>query len=526
MTQLQIVGQQAVVDFASFDLEAYDRFIACKKVPETNLEYDWQADRYRVSMPARYASLLDPAAVLPSRDWLPIYEGCFDYQDFIVSRALHAERYAIYADCGLGKTLMFLEWARQVHAREDGKVLILSPKNIIGQTVREAQAFYGDGLPVTTIRTREELIAWLTDGVASIAITNYEKLIEGEIREMRNLAGLVLDESSILKTGGGTIKWNLIHSSKGIRYKLSCTATPAPNEVMEYASQAAFLEKLRTEGEILWTFFSKDKRGEWYIKPHAQEGFYRFLSGWSVFIRDPRTYGFKDNLKPVPRPEYIEHRIAATAEQREMAQRLFVKVGAGMFGDRAMGVKERSKLSQIAKGFQYEKDGSGRKAIPVPSLKPATVAKIAADEVAAGNQVLVWTVFDEESDILSSLIVGGVTLTGDTPDRERDRIIAAFQAGQIPVLIAKPQMLGYGFNFQSAGATIFSGWNDSFEQFYQAVRRLVRYGQTRSVRVHIPFIPELEGMILENVLQKQASYERDAALQEEYFRKALMEAAA
>jgi hypothetical protein len=185
---------------------------------------------------------------------------------------------------------------------------------------------------------------------------NTEKFMdkkEGLIPELRQLGCFALDESSILKTGGGTAKWNIIKSTKGIEYKLSGSATPAPNEAMEYASQASFLETITNDGEIIWTFFSKTKTGEWYIKPHAMEAFYRFLSGWSNYMRTPAAYGFKDNVKPVPQPEFIVHQVQATPEQMQEAQRYRFEIGAGLIGDQRMGVKERMKLSQIAKGFVY-----------------------------------------------------------------------------------------------------------------------------------------------------------------------------
>jgi len=268
--QITIDGVTASVHFNRFDLENYKLFLRCKRLPESQTTYDWELDTYTVSTPARFIELLGIAGAPVQREGLPIASYLFDYEQFIVRQALDAQRYAIYADCGLGKTAMFLEWARHVMAMTGGKVLIFSPLQIISQTQDEALKFYGEALPVLKLDTRAELEAWLRLPGSGLAITNYDKMIPGVLPDLRLLTGLICDESSILKTGGGVIKWNLIKSCKGIQYKLSCTATPAPNEIMEYASQAAFLEKLRTEGEILWTFFSRDKRGNWRIKPHAK----------------------------------------------------------------------------------------------------------------------------------------------------------------------------------------------------------------------------------------------------------------
>ncbi len=516
---IQVENNLAKVEFARFGLAEYGLFLKCKKLPESQLAYDWRRDTYTLTTPARFAAMLGAEAGAGDYAELPLAAHLFDYQRFIVTQALQSERYAVYADCGLGKTVIFLEFARHVLARTGGKVLILSPKSIIAQTVEEAARWYGDTLPVERIETRAALSAWLKSDARGLAITNYEKMIDGQLPELRLLAGLVLDESSILKSGGGVIKWNLIKSAKGIQYKLSCTATPAPNDIMEYASQASFLERLRNEGEILWTFFSRDKHSNWRIKPHAQAGFYRFLASWSIYLRNPAHYGWRDNLADVPAPCISEDAIAATPEQMQAAQTLWARRGSGLFGEKGMGVRERSKLSQLAKGFIYE-DGTARS---VPSNKPAAVAEIAREHVRAGRQTLIWTVFDEESRILSGELfdVTHATLEGETKEAARLEILERFRHGEIPLLISKPALLGFGMNFQFCKAMIFSGWDDSYERFYQAVRRAYRYGQTDSLHVHIPVVRELEGMILDNILRKKEGFERDAETQEAFYLKAL-----
>jgi len=198
-----------------------------------------------------------------------------------------------------------LEWCRQVAHLTGARVLILEPLAVIPQLIEEARRFYGDGLQIERLDSRERLIGWLKDPGAAIGIVNPEKFIAGQVPELRYLGGLAFDESSLLKTGGGVIKWNLIKSARGIEYKLSCTATPAPNDTMEYASQASFLEKLRTEGEILWTFFTRNKRGEWTVKPHARTAFYQFMSSWSIYLRNPAHFGWGDILATLPEPEIL-----------------------------------------------------------------------------------------------------------------------------------------------------------------------------------------------------------------------------
>lgn len=364
-------------------------------------------------------------------------------------------------------TSIFMEWTRQAVLATGGRVLILSPLQIIEQTRAEAARWYGDALPIERIDSRESLAVWCKGDGPAVGITNYEKLIPGVLPEMHQLTGLVLDEASILKTGAGVIKWNLIKSAKGIPYKLACTATPAPNDTMEYASQASFLEKLKTESDILWTFFTRDKFGNWSVKPHATEAFYRFMASWSIYLRSPAHYGWADVLAGLPDPVYHEERLPLTDEQRTELHRLQVRAGTGMFSDR-MGVKERSKASQIAKGFLYEGTGKARSVRRLPSHKPRRVADIVRAEVACGRQVLVWTVFDEESAIIADLLAEAPfsvgTLHGDMAAEARGATIDAFKRGDLAVLITKAQLVGYGLNFQNCRAMVFSGFDDCYDE--------------------------------------------------------------
>ncbi|HXM54674.1 MAG TPA: helicase-related protein [Candidatus Dormibacteraeota bacterium] len=520
---VRIVDDRAEVRFGRFDLGAFDLFLRVKALPEKRLAYDWRTDAYTVTTPARFARLLDPVLAAVDRPAVPLADHLFDYQAFIVERALEARRYAVWADTGLGKTAMFLEWARQVRERTGGRVLILSPLGVIEQTRAEAERFYGPELVPARLQTREALAEWCRASGPGLAITNPEKLIPGVLDDLRRCAGLVLDESSILKSGGGVIKWNLIKSARGVEYKLSCTATPAPNDTMEYASQAAFLEKLRTEGEILWTYFTRDKSGDWRVKPHAKHAFYAFMATWSIYLRDPAHYGWRDVLAGLPPPELIEERVPMTADQQVLLRELQVDMGTGFLGTERMGVRERAKLSQLAKGFLYQGKGRQRGVRRVPSRKPDRVAEIAREEARAGRQVLVWTTYDEESDILAERLAphAAAVLSGATPPAERDRLLDRFRAGAVRILISKPQLLGYGMNFQFVRAMVFSGFDDSFERMYQAIRRAYRLGQTEAVRVFVPYVPELEGMVLDNVREKERRFLAEVAMQEQCYIEAL-----
>lgn len=160
----------------------------------------------------------------------------------------------------------------------------------------------------------------------------------------------------------------------------------------------------------------------------------------------------------------------------------------------------------------------------IDSLKPEFVANLIREEVSAGRQTIVWAIFDEEALIISRLIsdVPHEVISGATKKADRQRIIRQFKSGELMCVIAKGSLWGFGLNFPNGGAMIFSGWNDSFEEFYQQIRRMVRYGQEKVVRIHIPVIPELEGLQLDNIWRKSENFERDAALQERYYREAIL----
>jgi len=524
---VKIEGNQMSILFDNFSLKEYEMFLKSKLLPEYDLSYDHEADNYTITAPARFARLFDPTIALPEQMPLEFCPAMFDYQRFIVNHALHAKRYAIWSECGTGKTLMFLEFARQVTHITGGRVLIFSPLEPLFQTIEESAKFYPEGYEIEYLKHREDVESWCIKPGPGVAITNYEKMIDGEIQQLKYLAGLILDESSILKTGGGKIKWNLIHSGKGIEYKLSCTATPAPNDTMEYASQASFLEKLRNEGEILWTYFIRDKEGNWHVKKNGKDAFYRFLSGWSIYLRHPRKYGFKDNTKDVPEPVFFDYPVEMTPEQHTIAANFTID-NSGQFDmfmeSGRIGLVGRSKLNQVAKGFYYEQDGDDTRTIYIPSNKPDKVASLARADMEAGLQVIIWTVFDAEGDmILDRLRDVAVNLTGKMPREKRIEHIRAFKLGKLPILISKAELIGYGMNFQNCGSMVFSGWNDSFEQWYQAIRRSYRYGQTRSLHVHVPFIKELEGIILSNIMQKRDKYEYDVTTMEKNYIHAMKE---
>lgn len=540
-SNISIAGDELRIRFDRFDIENYRLFLKAKRLPEYRIETAEDLT-YTITAPARFAGMLgidlDPTAV----ESLPLPTFLYDDQTAVVRMALAAKRFAIWSDCGGGKTLDGLEFARQVVHKTGKRVLISTRNEIVSQWLDEARLFYGPEFKIIALETREDMKRWCRDGSADgtmIAVTNHDKFIhkgpdDQVVSELRYLGGFVLDEASILKTGGGKIKWALIKSAKGIEYKLALTATPAPNDYMEFSSQASFLEKLRNDNEIIWTYFVRDsKTHRWTIKQHARKAFFEFMAGWSIYIRDPRRYGWRLGVDRPPEPVQFQHLIELTREQRNF----IIEFNAAapppandrsgtpsMFAGEYNAITS-NKYSQAAKGFIYTKSGENdrKTVLPVASLKPAFVADLIAKEVARGLQVLVWTEFDAETDILAKELAKHPKfkarftrdldiLTGRTPKAERPQLIEEFRRGESRVLISRAKMLGYGMNFQNVGSMIFSGWTFSYEAFYQAVRRAFRHGQIKSLRVHIPVIPELEGQMLDAIGRKDR--QNEAAIQE------------
>ena len=607
---IHIDGETLRVHFDSFDIESYGLFLQVKRLPEYQLQRDDLTETYTITAPARFAAMLGVEQPTREVSDLPLPQFMFDDQRAITLMALQAKRFAYFGDCGLGKTLVEYEFARQVAHRTGGRVLIVTLNEVIPQYSREIAKFFGESAPLLVLNSREEMKRWCAtgdigakdepsgnhdsdtadagDGCGSgqhaeqgdrsagridfdgdrkcpdvtdqcpgtnpgtaearkpcvIAIVNYEKFnhksdADQVVNELRYLSGIVLDESSRLKSGGGKQKWALIKSARGIPYKLSCTATPAPNEIMEFASQASFLEKMRSDNDIIWTYFRRDeKTHRWTVKKHARAAFFEFMASWSIYVRDPRKYGWRKDIAVPPVPETHVHEIEATREQREFVMEFNLQVvpaadksGTPMMFTGQYNAIQSTKLSQAAKGFNYFKDGSGRGVKPIESKKPLGVVALALTEaVLAGVQVLVWCEYDAEIDIISHLlndsgkysikrkrkpndiILPGPcpkfeVLTGKVKTRDRQAIKDRFTTGETRILITRSDLMGYGQNLQMCGAMIFSGWSYSYEDFYQAIRRAYRFGQEEVVRIHVPVIRELEGQMWEAICRKQGQHE-------------------
>jgi hypothetical protein len=320
-------------------LEGYRNFLRVKALPRYEIRgrMAWFPDEY-----AQAIGVVPPAAA--KSDYVP-RPGLFDYQRDIVALAVERRKFAIFADCGLGKTFMLLEYARHVReAIPDKPVLIVSPLMVVPQTVAECQRFYGDTLPIEVVPANK-LAKWMQTPGGRVGITNYDALRDDT--PSGDLGGLILDESSMLKSHYG--KWGQVclRLGSGVPWKLALTGTPAPNDRIEYANHAVFVDAFPNVNSFLAKFFiNRGQTSErWELKPHALRPFYKALSHWCIFLTDPSTYGWKDNVHSIPPIHVSIEEVRLSAEQDKAVQ----QVTGQLFVTELGGITTRSKLSRLAK---------------------------------------------------------------------------------------------------------------------------------------------------------------------------------
>jgi hypothetical protein len=476
--------------------EGYQQFLRIKQLPRYTFtgRLAWFPDEYASRIGIKQGAKRKQKYTAPS--WM------MDYQRGISELAIRKQKYCVFADCGMGKTPIMLEHARYAH-KETGKPgLIVSPLMVIKQTVSEAAKFYGTKYKLEQVSAKD-LPSFLAKG-AGIGITNYEA-IKDELDASR-LGCLSLDESSLLKSHYGKWGTKLIEMGKGIPYKLACTGTPAPNDRIEYANHAVFMDAFPTVNSFLAKFFIN--RGEtserWELKAHAVKAFYLALSDWSIFLVNPSTYGWKDNTKQLPPIIVSVEDVGLTDDQTTIAKGYNKSLFAGM---ETGGIVSRSRMGQLAKG-KY----NGKR---IDTLKPDYIAELCSrfeDE-----SCIIWCKYNDEQDRIAELLPDAGNIDGSTPVEERQEIVENFQAGRLKTLISKPKIMGFGLNLQACTRMIFSGLHDSYEEYYQAVKRANRYGSTLPLHVHIP-VTELERPMVDNVLRKATNVQKDTEQQERIFK--------
>lgn len=386
-------------------------------------------------------------------------DALFDFQRDITRWALRRGRAAVFADCGLGKTLMQLEWARVVADETEKPVLILAPLAVAEQTEREASRF---GIHAAYVRASSD--------APGIHVTNYEML---EHFDPASYGGLVVDESSILKAFDGATRTAIVDFASCIPYRLAATATPAPNDHMELGNHAEFLGVM-TRAEMLATFFVHDggETSVWRLKGHARADFWKWLSSWSVMLRTPADVGCDASGYDLPALHVHQH----TVEPEDVG-------GDTLFAMEALTLQER---------------------ITARRETVADRSRIAAELVnATPGPWVVWCGLNAESDAFRKLCPEAVEVRGsDEWDVKRD-LLSGFADGRYRVLITKPSIAGFGMNWQHCAQMVFLGVSDSWEQYYQSIRRCWRFGQTQEVNVHVVSTTR-EGAVVSNLKRKDA----------------------
>jgi DNA modification methylase len=410
-----------------------------------------------------------------------IHPLLFDFQKDIVKWAIKKGRCAVFADTGLGKTFIQLEWGRII----GGNILIFAPLSVSRQTIREAKKI---NITVNYIRSQDEI-------TSGIFITNYENI--ESFNNCKNINGIILDESSILKSIDGKTRLKLIKYFKSVKFRLCCTATPAPNDYTELGNHAEFLGICLT-AEMLSTYFvnanktseiatgngngdiirikHSNKHGtEWRLRYHAQNDYFRWLSSWAMAIRKPSDLNYDDNGYILP--ELNINPVITDSDYRPTDELFF----SGL-----KGLKQRADIRK-----------------QTIDNKIAEIIKLTQ----GSEQWIIWCGLDIESKSAKGVLSDSVEVKGTDSPEYKAQCFEDFQDNKIRILITKSKIGGFGMNFQNCHNIIFYGLNDSWESFYQSIRRCYRFGQTKPVNVYI-IISDIETAIFENVSKKAEMAER------------------
>jgi len=384
--------------------------------------------------------------------------GDFAFQGDIVSWAIRKGRAALFEDCGLGKTAQQLEFARQVAVHTDAPVLIFAPLAVAPQTREEGQKF---GIDVNICRT-------MADIKSGVNITNYEKL-----EHFRpELGGVVLDESSILKGFDGATRKAITEFSSGIAYRLACTATPAPNDYMELGNHAEWLGVM-TCTEMLATFFVHDggDTSKWRLKGHAKKEFWKWVCSWAIAIRSPEDIGHDGSRFVLPKL----HMHQVTVNSDVIPEGYLFPVEAASLQER-IGARRDSVAARV------------EACVDVVCSRP--------------GPWVIWCNLNDESTKLAQGIKDAVEVRGSMTDAQKEKVLIQFVHGDVTELVSKPSICGWGMNWQHCSNMAFVGLSDSWEQFYQALRRCWRFGQTREVHAYV-IAADTEGPVVRNIERKE-----------------------
>jgi hypothetical protein len=377
----------------------------------------------------------------------------------IVRWALRRGRAGIYADCGLGKGPMQMEWAdKQPH-----ECIIAAPLAVAHQFVREAEKF---GIDLAYSKDQASITKRIT-------VTNFERL---ENFHVEQFGAVAIDEASILKNSAGAYCNWMIDAFKNTPFRLCSSATPAPNDVMELGTQAEFLGVM-TRGEMLAMYFTHDggDTSKWRVKGHAQSDFWTWMASWAVMVRKPSDLGYSDEGFNLPPLNMLEQCVKVHAPSSGF-----------LFAVEAQTLQERQ---------QARRDSI------------ADRVAVCADIVNASREpFLVWCNLNDESAALAAAIPDAVEVKGSDTDEHKESAIRRFLDGSIRVIVSKPRIIGLGLNFQHCADMAYVGLSDSYEQLYQSIRRCWRFGQAKPVNVHV-ITAETEGAVVANIKRKEAEAE-------------------
>ena len=380
---------------------------------------------------------------------LKLNENLFDFQKYIVKIALQKGRFAIFADCGLGKTLMQLSWAEEVYNKTNQAVLILAPLAVVQQTKNEALKFGIDQ--------------------NSFEITNYDQL---KNIDCSLYSGVVLDESSILKGRDGKLSRLIIDSFKSTPYKLACTATPSPNDHMELGQHSEFLGAT-SYLEMLAMYFVHDggETSKWRLRKHAKDSFWKYVCTWSLSLDNPKTLGFDGHAFDLPEIEYIEHIIPVENNTQTL------------FGDVAVSATE------LHRDLKRSFDDRIQQTI----------------DLISNDQTIIWTLKNDEATTLNKVIDDSVNVQGSDKAELKAKNLNRFADKEFNNLITKTSIASFGMNYQQCNNMIFTSYDFKFEAFYQAVRRCYRFGQKNKVTVRI-LVPESQINVRKTILKKEKNH--------------------
>lgn len=390
---------------------------------------------------------------------LPLHSSLFDFQADIVRWALRAGKAAIFADCGMGKTLVELEWARHVIDRTGQSVLIFAPLGVAHQTVREGAKFDFD---VKYCLSGDDVRP-------GINITNYERL---EKFSPEPFSGIILDESSILKGQFGKISKSLREFADGIPYRLPASATPAPNDFEELIRHAEFLG-IMSESEIKALFFTQDGNtsNKFRLKRHAEQHFWEWMASWSVAIRMPSDLGYENGDFVLPPLEVHQHTVDIESYQ-----------AGTLFAMEATTLQEQRTVSRNSIDDRVA---------------------VAAEMINGSNEPwVVWCNLNDESAALAKAIPDAIEVKGSDSNEHKEDALLGFSDGRYRVIVTKPSIAGFGMNWQHCHNAAYVGLSHSYEQFYQSVRRIYRFGQTKPVHAHI-ITTSADGSVVQNIQRKE-----------------------